>query len=108
MNQNFAGNITGAWQRVTGQMVTKFCQMEAVVPMKKRAWNQAGLLENPKLVRLDEAETDLIEAEAKLRRTGLNPRLVWLFLEILSKPDRGRDRSGLWRSFDGAVKGRSD
>uniref|UniRef100_A0A2N9FWQ9 Uncharacterized protein n=1 Tax=Fagus sylvatica TaxID=28930 RepID=A0A2N9FWQ9_FAGSY len=103
-----AGASTGAWRRVTGQMVTKFCQMEAVVPMKKRAWNQAGLLENPKLVRLDEAETDLIEAEAKLRRTGLNPRLVWLFLEILSKPDRGRDRSGLWRSFDGAVKGRSD
>jgi hypothetical protein len=30
-----AGASTGAWRRVTCQMVTKFCQMEAVVPTKR-------------------------------------------------------------------------
>ena len=33
--QNFAGNITGAWRRVTSHMVTKFFQMEDMVPTKR-------------------------------------------------------------------------
>ena len=33
--QNFVGNITGAWRRVTSQMVTKFCQMEDMVSTKR-------------------------------------------------------------------------
>ncbi len=33
--QNFVGNITGAWRRVTDQMVIKFFQMEEMVPTKR-------------------------------------------------------------------------
>ncbi len=33
--ENFAGNIIGVWRRVTGQIVTKFCQMEDIVPTKR-------------------------------------------------------------------------
>uniref|UniRef100_A0A2N9FX87 Potassium channel n=1 Tax=Fagus sylvatica TaxID=28930 RepID=A0A2N9FX87_FAGSY len=68
-----AGASTGAWRRVTGQMVTKFCQMEAVVPTKRPVvMAEAELIEaeTEKIVSEEQIEVENEQIKAETEQIG--------------------------------------